>query len=122
MLAERAAPSEDLPRFLSMFLQVAQTVAYAHARGVIHRDLKPSNVMVTISGGRPAPRIIDFGIAKATDRRLTEKTVFTEFRETQDMLAERLGELASVSLFHGQMSADQKDAARHVHESPRFPS
>ncbi|MEZ6073237.1 MAG: protein kinase [Pirellulales bacterium] len=51
---------------------------HAHQRGIIHRDIKPSNVMVTIRDGKAVPMVIDFGIAKATDQRLTERTVATE--------------------------------------------
>jgi tetratricopeptide (TPR) repeat protein len=56
-------------------------VQHAHQKGIIHRDLKPSNVLVTLHDGRPVPKVIDFGIAKATNQRLTEKTLFTEFRQ-----------------------------------------
>ena len=51
---------------------------HAHQKGVIHRDLKPSNVLVTLQDGQPVPKIIDFGVAKATTQRLTERTLFTE--------------------------------------------
>ena len=62
--------------------QVCGAVQHAHQKGIIHRDLKPSNVLVTIADGdRPLPKVIDFGIAKATHSRLTEKTLFTEFRQ-----------------------------------------
>jgi len=64
---------------LALFLQVCHAVQHAHQKGVIHRDLKPSNVLVTLVDGRPVPKIIDFGIAKATDSRLTEKTLFTRY-------------------------------------------
>jgi serine/threonine protein kinase len=66
---------------LGLFVQVCQAVQHAHHKGIIHRDLKPSNVMVTLHDGRPVPKVIDFGIAKATHQRLTDKTLFTEFRQ-----------------------------------------
>lgn len=64
---------------LTLFLQVCQAVQHAHQKGVIHRDLKPSNVLVALYDGIPVPKVIDFGLAKATNQRLTEKTLFTEF-------------------------------------------
>lgn len=63
---------------LKIFIQVCRGVQHAHQRGVIHRDMKPTNVLVAIEDDRPVPKIIDFGIAKATSQRLTERTVFTE--------------------------------------------
>jgi serine/threonine protein kinase/tetratricopeptide (TPR) repeat protein len=62
---------------LALFVQVCHAVQHAHQKGIIHRDLKPSNVMVTLCDGVPVPKIIDFGVAKATGGQLTEKTVFT---------------------------------------------
>ncbi len=63
---------------LRLFSEVCLGVQHAHQKGIIHRDLKPSNLLVTTQDGRPVPKIIDFGIAKATAQRLTEKTLFTE--------------------------------------------
>jgi len=63
---------------LALFKQVCSGVQHAHQKGVIHRDLTPSNVLVTLQDGKAAAKIIDFGLARATDHRLTEKTVFTE--------------------------------------------
>jgi hypothetical protein len=63
---------------LRLFVEVCEAVQHAHQKGVIHRDIKPSNVLVTLAEGRPRPKVIDFGVAKATSRRLTEKTLFTE--------------------------------------------
>jgi serine/threonine protein kinase len=64
---------------LGLFIQVCAGVQHAHQRGVIHRDMKPSNVLVAVEDKRPVPKIIDFGVAKATSHRLTEKTLFTEY-------------------------------------------
>jgi WD40 repeat protein len=64
---------------LALFVQVCHAVQHAHQKGIIHRDLKPSNVMVTHHDGKPVPKVIDFGIAKATNQRLTEKTLFTRY-------------------------------------------
>src|SRR5262245_52529039 len=66
---------------LELFIEVCQAVQHAHQKGVIHRDIKPSNVLVTLHDGKPVPKVIDFGIAKAMHGRLTEKTLFTEFRQ-----------------------------------------
>ena len=63
---------------LDLFIQVCQAVQSAHQKGIIHRDLKPSNILVTQHHGKPMPKVIDFGIAKATNQRLTEKTLFTQ--------------------------------------------
>lgn len=62
---------------LELFAQVCQTVHFAHRKGIIHRDLKPSNIMVTTCDGKPTPKIIDFGIAKALDHRLTNHVAQT---------------------------------------------
>jgi serine/threonine protein kinase/tetratricopeptide (TPR) repeat protein len=64
---------------LEIFVPVCQAIQHAHQKGIIHRDIKPSNVMVTLIDGKPLPKIIDFGVAKAINQRLTEKTVFTQF-------------------------------------------
>jgi len=66
---------------LDLFAQVCQAVQHAHQKGIIHRDLKPSNILVTVNDGVAVPKIIDFGIAKATQMELTEKTVFTRFQQ-----------------------------------------
>jgi serine/threonine protein kinase/tetratricopeptide (TPR) repeat protein len=63
---------------LRLFTEVCQAVQSAHQKGIIHRDLKPSNVLVTLHNSEPMPKVIDFGIAKATNQKLTEKTLFTQ--------------------------------------------
>jgi serine/threonine protein kinase len=64
---------------LELFLAVCRAVQHAHQKGVIHRDLKPSNVLVMEQDGTPVPKVIDFGIAKATDQRAVETTLLTQF-------------------------------------------
>ncbi len=66
---------------LELFEQVCNAVQHAHTKGIIHRDIKPSNVLVSTQDGRPHTKVIDFGIAKATASKLTEKTLFTEHRQ-----------------------------------------
>jgi len=64
---------------LSLFIQVCNAVQHAHQKGIIHRDIKPTNVMLTLHDGKPVPKVIDFGIAKAINQKLTEKTLFTRY-------------------------------------------
>jgi hypothetical protein len=66
---------------LHLFIKVCNAVQHAHQKGVVHRDLKPGNILVTLHDGEPVPKVIDFGIAKATSGRLTDRTLFTEFRQ-----------------------------------------
>jgi serine/threonine protein kinase len=70
-----------VPQRLHLFVNVCRAVQHAHQKGIIHRDLKPSNVLVTLHDGRPVPKVIDFGVAKAIDRPLTQETLFTHFAE-----------------------------------------
>jgi tetratricopeptide (TPR) repeat protein len=62
---------------LDLFVQICQAIQHAHQKGIIHRDIKPSNILVAMQDGVPVPKVIDFGIAKATEQRLTDKTFFT---------------------------------------------
>jgi serine/threonine protein kinase len=66
---------------ISLFIQVCHAVQHAHQKGVIHRDLKPSNILITEMDGAPIPKVIDFGVAKAMQTRLTELTLFTRLHE-----------------------------------------
>ena len=66
---------------LELFVAICQAVQHAHQKGIIHRDLKPTNVLVTQHDGRPVVKVIDFGVAKAIDQKLTEKTLFTGFAQ-----------------------------------------
>src|SRR5438552_687281 len=75
---EKSVPTADR---LKLFTQVCQAIQHAHQKGVIHRDIKPSNILVTVNDGVPVPKIIDFGIAKATAGPLTDKTFFTAFEQ-----------------------------------------
>src|SRR5262245_30474399 len=73
--AHRLTPRQRL----EMFVPVGQAIQHAHQKGIIHRDLKPSNVLVALYDDRPVPKVIDFGVAKATGQPLTEQTLHTGF-------------------------------------------
>jgi tetratricopeptide (TPR) repeat protein/tRNA A-37 threonylcarbamoyl transferase component Bud32 len=67
---------------LDLFIQVCQAIQHAHQKGIIHRDIKPSNILVTVNDGVPVPKVIDFGVAKATSgQQLTDKTIYTAFEQ-----------------------------------------
>jgi serine/threonine protein kinase len=66
---------------LNLFVKVCQATQHAHQKGIIHRDIKPSNILVTLHDGVPVPKVIDFGIAKATEGRLTDATVYTQLHQ-----------------------------------------
>ena len=66
---------------LDLFIKVCQAIQHAHQKGIIHRDIKPSNILVTLHDGVPVPKVIDFGIAKATEGRLTDNTVYTQLHQ-----------------------------------------
>ena len=71
----------DTPERLDLFIKVCHAIQHAHQKGIIHRDIKPSNILVTLHDGAPVPKVIDFGIAKATEGRLTDATVYTQLHQ-----------------------------------------
>jgi len=86
---------------LELFTQICNGVQHAHHKGVIHRDIKPSNVLVKIQDSKPVPKIIDFGIAKATSQRLTEQSVFTamgEFIGTPEYMSPEQADLTGLDV------------------------
>ena len=66
---------------IDLFIKVCHALQHAHQKGIIHRDIKPSNILVTLHDGVPVPKVIDFGIAKATQGDLTDKTIYTQFQQ-----------------------------------------
>ena len=66
-----------MPERLKLFEQICVAIQHAHHKGIIHRDLKPTNIIVGLDGDKPVAKVIDFGIAKAMQRQLTDKTLFT---------------------------------------------
>ncbi len=66
---------------VELFIKVCQAIQHAHQKGIIHRDIKPSNILVTLHDGVPVPKVIDFGIAKATEGRLTDSTLYTQLHQ-----------------------------------------
>src|SRR3954464_4379012 len=66
---------------LKLFIQICQAIQHAHQKGIIHRDIKPSNILISIQDGIAVPKVIDFGIAKATQQQLTDKTLYTQLQQ-----------------------------------------
>jgi serine/threonine protein kinase/tetratricopeptide (TPR) repeat protein len=66
---------------LDLFVQICHAIQHAHQKGIIHRDIKPSNILVTLHDGVPVPKVIDFGVGKATEQRLTDKTIYTALEQ-----------------------------------------
>ena len=93
---------------LHLFIPVCQAIQHAHQKGIIHRDIKPSNVMVTFNDGVPHPMVIDFGIAKATHHKLTDKTLFTHY-------AQMIGTPAYMSPEQAEMSKLDVDTRTDVY-------
>ena len=90
---------------LELFANVCSAVQHAHQKAIIHRDIKPSNVLVTLQDGVPLVKVIDFGIAKATGRRLTDKTLFTGFAlmiGTPLYMSPEQAELSGLDIEHAQ--------------------
>jgi eukaryotic-like serine/threonine-protein kinase len=94
---------QNLPtgKRLELFTQVCHAVQHAHQKGIIHRDLKPSNILVTLNDDVPVPKVIDFGIAKATQGGLTDRTLFTAFEQfigTPAYMAPEQAEMTSMDI------------------------
>src|SRR5262245_11378804 len=86
---------------LELFVVVCHAIQHAHQKGIIHRDIKPSNVLVTLHDGVPVPKVIDFGIAKATQGDLTDKTIYTQFQQfigTPAYISPEQAEMGSLDL------------------------
>ncbi len=93
---------------LKLFIQVCQAIQSAHQKGIIYRDIKPSIMLVTLHHGEPMPKVIDFGIAKATNQKLTEKTLFTNY-------ATMIGTPAYMSPEQAEMSSMDIDTRTDVY-------
>ncbi|TMQ33710.1 MAG: serine/threonine protein kinase, partial [Planctomycetota bacterium] len=94
---ERLTPKERL----ELFIPICHAVQHAHQKGIIHRDLKPSNVIIAFYDGKPVPKVIDFGVVKAIEQKLTERTMFTEVGQmvgTLEYMAPEQAELNNLDI------------------------
>jgi serine/threonine protein kinase len=91
---------------LELFVPICQAIQHAHQKGIIHRDIKPTNVLVTLYDGKPVPKVIDFGVAKAIDQTLTEKTLFTQFGQIVGTLEYMSPEQAEMGAFDVDTRSD----------------
>jgi serine/threonine protein kinase/WD40 repeat protein len=98
----RLSPRERL----ELFVPVCQAVQHAHQKGIIHRDLKPSNILVTLYDDKPVPKVIDFGVAKAIEQKLTEQTLFTRVGQVIGTLEYMSPEQASLNALDVDTRAD----------------
>lgn len=86
---------------LDLFIQICSAVQHAHQKGIIHRDIKPSNVLVAMQDGKPVPKVIDFGVAKALHSKLADKTMYTEIGQvvgTLEYMAPEQAELSAMDI------------------------
>jgi serine/threonine protein kinase len=102
---ENKLPTADR---LVLFIAVCQAIQHAHQKGIIHRDIKPSNILVTLHDGVPVPKVIDFGIAKATRGDLTDRTIYTYFQQF-------VGTPAYISPEQAQMSGLDVDTRADIY-------
>ena len=102
----RQEPAHAAPTAWNLFIPVCQAVQHAHQKGIIHRDLKPSNVLVTMYDDKPVPKVIDFGVAKAIEQKLTEQTLFTRVGQIIGTLEYMSPEQASLNALDVDTRAD----------------
>lgn len=93
---------------LKLFVSVCQAIQHAHQKGIIHRDIKPSNILITLHDGVPVPKVIDFGIAKATQGELTDKANYTQYSQF-------IGTPAYMSLEQAELSGLDIDTRSDVY-------
>jgi serine/threonine protein kinase/Tfp pilus assembly protein PilF len=91
---------------LELFIPICQAIHHAHQNGIIHRDVKPTNILVTVRDGKPVPKVIDFGVAKALHQRLTENTVYTELGKVIGTPAYMSPEQAEMTGLHVDTTTD----------------
>src|SRR5207245_6312040 len=82
---------------LTLFIQLCHAIQHAHQKGIIHRDVKPSNVLVAVQDGKPVPKVIDFGVAKALHQPLTDQSLYTEIGQVVGTLEYMSPEQAELS-------------------------